>query len=161
MFNKIVTSCLLAATIAATPVSSVLAGPDPYIGEIRFVPFNFAPAGWAFCDGQLLAISQYSALFALLGTTYGGNGQTTFALPDMRGRVLIHRNNGPELTPYNLGETGGSERHTDNDSHATTGTGHNHSLIERNIVDRDTSKIQPYITLNCIIAIHGVFPPRP
>jgi microcystin-dependent protein len=60
---------------------------DPYIGEIRLVPFNFAPKGWAICAGQLLPINQNQALFALLGTTYGGNGQTTFALPDLRGRI--------------------------------------------------------------------------
>ena len=70
---------------------------------------NFAPRGWAFCDGQLLPISSNSALFSLLGTIYGGDGRTTFALPDLRGRVAIHEGNGPGLSPYNLGQRGGQE----------------------------------------------------
>jgi microcystin-dependent protein len=82
---------------------------DPYIGEIRMVGFNFAPQGWAFCDGQLLAISQNTALFSLLGTTYGGNGQTTFALPDLRSRVPMHKGQGPGLSSYLLGQNGGVE----------------------------------------------------
>ena len=71
---------------------------------------NFAPRNWAFCEGQLLAISQYSALFSLLGTTFGGDGRTTFGLPDMRGRVPIHPGNGPGLSSYKLGQKGGSEQ---------------------------------------------------
>ncbi len=82
---------------------------DPFLGEIRVSPLNFAPRGWAFCQGQLLAISQNTALFALLGTTYGGNGQTTFALPDLRGRVAVHVGQGPGLSPYDLGQVGGTE----------------------------------------------------
>lgn len=73
---------------------------------------NFAPRGWAFCDGQLLPISQYSALFSLLGTTYGGDGRTTFGLPDLRGRVAIHPGNGPGLSSIRLGEKGGTETNT-------------------------------------------------
>lgn len=82
---------------------------QPFIGEIRWVAFNFAPRGWATCDGQLLSIAQNTALFSLLGTTYGGNGQTTFALPDMRGRAPVHPGQGPGLTLRDLGEVGGSE----------------------------------------------------
>src|SRR5919109_3928213 len=82
---------------------------DPYVAEIRIFPFNFAPRGWAFCNGQLLPISQNTALFSLLGTTYGGNGQTTFALPDLRGRVPISSSQGPGLSNYDLGEIGGFE----------------------------------------------------
>src|SRR5262245_2996958 len=82
---------------------------QPYIGEIRMVGFNFAPLGWALCNGQLLAISQNTALFSLLGTTYGGNGQTTFALPDLRGRIPIHQGQGPGLSNRVLGEVGGQE----------------------------------------------------
>jgi microcystin-dependent protein len=82
---------------------------EPFIGQIMMVGFNFAPRGWAFCDGQLLPISQNQALFSLLGTTYGGDGHTTFALPDLRGRVAIHQGTGPGLTPRAMGQKAGSE----------------------------------------------------
>lgn len=86
-------------------------GIDPFIGEISMFGGNFPPRGYAFCDGQLLAISQYSALFSLLGTSYGGDGRTTFALPDLRGRVPMHWGIGPGLTPRTLGAKGGTETH--------------------------------------------------
>jgi microcystin-dependent protein len=82
---------------------------EPFLGQLMLVPYNFAPQGWAFCNGQILPISQNSALFSLLGTTYGGNGQTTFALPDLRGRVAISAGQGPGLQNYSLGEAAGSE----------------------------------------------------
>lgn len=82
---------------------------DPFLAEITLFAGNFAPRGWAFCSGQLLPISQNSALFSLLGTTYGGDGRTTFALPDLRGRVAIQEGNGPGLSSYNLGQRGGKE----------------------------------------------------
>jgi len=82
---------------------------EPFIGEIRMVGFNFAPRGWAFCDGSLLAISQYSALFSLLGATYGGDGRSTFALPDYRGRGPVGMGHGPGLTPVRQGEMAGIE----------------------------------------------------
>jgi microcystin-dependent protein len=82
---------------------------DPFVAEIRIFPFNFAPKGWAWCDGQLLPISQNTALFSLLGTTYGGDGKSTFALPDLEGRVPMHPGQGPGLSLHDLGETGGSE----------------------------------------------------
>jgi microcystin-dependent protein len=85
---------------------------DPFVAEIRIFPFFFAPKGWAFCDGQLLPISQNTALFSLLGTTYGGDGKSTFALPDMQGNVAVHTGGaqpGPGLSFYDLGQTGGSE----------------------------------------------------
>jgi microcystin-dependent protein len=82
---------------------------DPFVAEIRIFPFNFAPTGWAFCDGQLLPLSQNTALFSLLGTTYGGNGQSNFALPDLQGRAPMHPGQGPGLSLRDLGETGGSE----------------------------------------------------
>jgi microcystin-dependent protein len=85
---------------------------DPYLGEIRMVGFNFAPVGWMLCNGQLLPISQYQALFSLLGTTYGGNGTTTFALPDLQGRVPINQGQGLGLTPYTMGQNGGTENVT-------------------------------------------------
>jgi microcystin-dependent protein len=82
---------------------------EPYLGQIMLVPYNFEPRGWAFCNGQLLSIAQYTALFSLLGTTYGGNGQTTFALPDLRGRVPVSSGQGPGLSDYTLGEMAGQE----------------------------------------------------
>ena len=82
---------------------------DPFVAEIRIFPFNFAPRGWAWCDGQLLPLSQNTALFSLLGTTYGGDGKSNFALPDLRGRAPMHPGQGPGLSLHDLGETGGSE----------------------------------------------------
>jgi microcystin-dependent protein len=82
---------------------------DPFVAEIRIFPFNFAPRGWAFCDGQLLPLSQNTALFSLLGTTYGGDGRTTFALPNLQGRAAIAHGQGPGLTLRDLGEQGGSD----------------------------------------------------
>jgi microcystin-dependent protein len=82
---------------------------DPFIGQLMLFAGNFAPQGWALCDGQLLAISQNQALFSILGTTYGGNGTTNFALPDLRGRAPIHMGQGPGLSNYVEGEVGGSE----------------------------------------------------
>ena len=82
---------------------------DPFVAEIRIFPFNFAPRGWAWCDGQLLPISQNTALFSLLGTTYGGNGQSNFALPDLQGRAPMHPGQGPGLSLYDLGESSGTE----------------------------------------------------
>ena len=85
---------------------------QPYLGQIEAFPFNFAPKGWQPCQGQLLSISQNQALFALLGTTYGGNGTTTFALPDLRGRIAMGQGNGSGLTPRVIGEQVGEENHT-------------------------------------------------
>jgi microcystin-dependent protein len=82
---------------------------DPFVAEIRIFPFNFPPTGWAFCDGQLLPISQNTALFSLLGTTYGGDGKSTFALPDLQGSAAMHPGQGPGLSLYDLGQIGGSE----------------------------------------------------
>lgn len=82
---------------------------EPFLAEVRIFPYNFAPRGWAFCDGQLLPINQNQALFALLGTNYGGNGQTTFALPNLQGRTPIGPGQGPGLSDYQVGETGGVE----------------------------------------------------
>lgn len=82
---------------------------DPFVAEIRIFPFNFAPSGWAPCDGQLLPISQNTALFALLGTTYGGDGKSTFALPNLNGREAIHPGQGPGLSLIDLGESGGAD----------------------------------------------------
>jgi microcystin-dependent protein len=82
---------------------------DPFIGEIRLFPYNFAPRGWALCNGQLMSIGQNTALFSLIGTMYGGDGRTTFALPDLRGRVAVSSGQGPGLSTYDVGEAGGAE----------------------------------------------------
>ena len=82
---------------------------DPFVAEIRIFPFNFPPKGWAFCDGQILPLSQNTALFSLLGTTYGGDGKSNFALPNMQGNAPMHPGQGPGLSLHDLGETGGSE----------------------------------------------------
>jgi microcystin-dependent protein len=171
---------------------------DPYLGEIRVVPYNFAPRGWALCNGQLMAISQNTALFSLLGTTYGGNGINTFALPDLRSRVGVHVGQGPGLSPYDLGQQGGSETVT-----LTTGqlAPHGHPMnclnaagnqyqpnngvpaidagqnpqygptkavgtMAANIIGpsgggQPHNNVQPYLTLNYVIALAGIFPQRP
>lgn len=98
---------------------------DPFVAEIRIFPFNFAPRGWAWCDGQLLPLSQNTALFSLLGTTYGGNGQSNFALPDLQGRAPMHPGQGPGLSLHDLGETGGSDTVT---LLASETPAHTHSL---------------------------------
>ncbi|MCO5188783.1 MAG: tail fiber protein [Anaerolineae bacterium] len=106
---------------------------DPFIAEIKLFAGNFAPQGWAFCEGQILPIMQYQALFSLLGTTYGGDGRTTFALPDLRGRAPIH----PAAGSY-LGQKGGGIDVDDGDDIKTTAT----------------------LNLNYIIALQGTFPSR-
>ncbi len=85
---------------------------EPFVGEIRMFAGNFAPRGWAFCDGQLLAVSQNDALFSLFGTIYGGDGRTTFGLPDLRGRIPVHAGSGPGLSDRRLGSKGGAEQVT-------------------------------------------------
>lgn len=168
---------------------------DPFVAEIRIVGFNFAPRGWAFCDGQLLPISQNTALFSLLGTTYGGNGKSNFALPDFQGRSPMHQGQGPGLSLRDLGETGGSETVTllqsEIPSHNHTfnyvGINGNNSDPVNNVVaasettdafrttpdttlsptalgltgnNQPHNNMQPYLTLNFIIALQGVYPPR-
>lgn len=163
----------------------------PYVGEIRMFAGNFAPAGWMFCDGQLMPISENETLFQLIGTTYGGDGESTFALPDLRGRIPIHQGNG-----FILAETGGVESVTltvsqipshshpflANDS-SGGGTSPSGSVLARNAsadaYTSDTStglvalnpgsilptggsqphdNFQPYLCLNFIISLFGVFP---
>ena len=104
------TLSLVMMAMMASPSIAKAQATEPFLGQIAFVPYNFVPKNWAACNGQLLPISQNQALFALLGTTYGGNGTTTFALPDMRGRVLVHEGQAPGgSTNYTMGQTGGSE----------------------------------------------------
>ena len=170
---------------------------DPFVAEIRIVPFNFAPRGWAFCDGQILPISQNTALFALLGTTYGGDGRTTFALPNLRGRSAMNRGQGPGLSQRVMGESGGSattslqttqipaHTHTLSASAtASSGTpGANVALAgtaSAQVYRSPTALVgmadaalapagggqphnnrQPYLAVYHVIALQGVFPPRP
>ena len=167
---------------------------NPYIGEIQIVGFNFAPRGWAFCDGQLLSIAQNNALFALLGVTYGGDGRTSFALPDLRGRLPIHEGHGPGLPAYRLGEKAGaiqttltvqnlpSHSHTLKPRCATSGgaaktpAGNYHAdggdyigTHDATMADQETDASgggqafpvqSPYLALNFVIALVGVFPSR-
>jgi microcystin-dependent protein len=99
---------------------------DPFVAEIRIFPFNFAPKGWAWCDGQLMPLSQNTALFSLLGTTYGGDGKSNFALPDLQGRAPMHPGQGSGLSLHDLGETGGSETVTLLESEIPA---HSHALL--------------------------------
>jgi microcystin-dependent protein len=170
---------------------------DVFLGSLLLVPYNFEPKGWAFCDGRLLPIAQYTALFSLLGTTYGGDGVRTFALPDLRGRVPNSSGQGPGLSFYNLGQIGGTENTTLLLSNMPA---HNHLMntvsspgtsshppnqllasstsgsIYGNPASADStlaasaissagnsvpvSILSPYLTLNWIIALVGIFPSR-
>ena len=161
---------------------------EPFLSEIKIVSFNFPPKGWALCNGQLLPINQNQALFALLGTTYGGNGQTNFALPNLRGRVPIHEGNG-----HNLGEAAGSTAVTVNIQQLPThlhfvnasGTEANDNQPSNNVLgvvpgrtytdpaalttlnpgtitsvggSQPHNNMMPYLVLNFIIALQGIFP---
>lgn len=110
-----------------------------FLGEIRMFAGNFAPQGWAFCNGQLLAISQNDALFSLLGTTYGGDGITTFGLPDCRGRIPIHMGQGPGLSSYNLGTKGGVENVTLTLNQLPA---HNHGPLKASSLNADNAAAQ-------------------
>lgn len=169
---------------------------DPFVAEIRIVTFNFPPLGWAFCNGQILPLSQNTALFSLLGTMYGGNGQSTFALPNLQGRAAIHHGQGQGLSDRFIGEEGGSEFVTLLESEIPF---HNHNLMAANqpgdvnlptgnTLARSSNvsaygttastvqmkpnaltpaggslphnNMQPYLTLNFVIALQGIYPPR-
>ena len=171
---------------------------EPFLGEIRLFAGTFAPVGWNFCNGELLAISENDALFALIGTTYGGDGQATFALPDLRGRVPVHQGTGQGLSPYTIGQTGGAEAVTltvaqiPTHSHTlqvTTNQGTTadpkgnviaaapgtcsvfaarpaNTLYNSAHVSPSTSgnlpheNRQPFVAINYIIALQGIWPPQ-
>ena len=181
-----------ARRVEAAPLGGIF----PFIGEIRIFGGSFAPNGWAKCEGQILSIAQNTALFSLLGTYYGGNGVTTFALPDLRGRAPMQVGQGPGLSPHDLGEVGGLETHTlnvtemPNHTHAFRGSASNGlsdtpdgrvparmpSAIPQYRAAADVNlgaaavgtsgggpphnNLQPFIAVNYIIALQGIFPPR-
>jgi len=132
---------------------------EPLLGQIALFAGTFAPRGWAFCDGQLLAISQNTALFSLLGTTYGGDGRTTFALPDLRGRVPIHPGRGPGLTTRELGESGGDEE-TTGGSVSVVAADPADAGATQVASDAARSTMQPWACINYIIALQGIYPSR-
>ncbi|GAA0357380.1 phage tail protein [Bacillus horti] len=172
---------------------------DPFIGEIRVFSGTYAPLGWAFCNGQLIPISQNTTLFAILGTTYGGDGKTTFALPNLQGRVPLHAGNGPGLSQRILGQMGGEnavtliEANLPNHLHSVNvagsgtqaspegavwasggrGQAETYTSPNSNLVPMSPAAIspsggstphenkQPFLTVNFIIALEGIFPQRP
>jgi microcystin-dependent protein len=126
---------------------------DPFVAEIRIFPFNFAPRGWAWCDGQILPLSQNTALFSLLGTTYGGDGKSNFALPNLQGSAPMHPGQGPGLSLHDLGETGGSETVSLLESEMPS---HSHPLTAQTT---NASKSTP--AANSIARVAGVTPYLP
>lgn len=131
---------------------------EPFIAEIRAFGFNFPPRGWATCDGQLMPISQNSALFALVGTLYGGNGTSNFALPDLKGRVPMHPNQGPGLSPRTLGENGGAEQVTlvVNEMPA-----HAHALMVSNEIGEDRKPSGELLARSTGGPLYGPVPAQP
>ncbi len=141
--------------------SSMLFAQEPFIGEIRMFAGNFAPRGWAFCDGQTLSISQYSALFSLLGTNYGGDGRTTFNLPDLRGRTPVHVGQGNNMNEIRVGDRGGSESKELRKIRVFEEA--KEKSYETYTVKSSNSKMytrDPYLGVSFIIALHGIFPSR-
>jgi microcystin-dependent protein len=127
------------------------------IGEIRLFAGNFAPRGWAFCDGQLLAVSSNAALFSILGTTYGGDGRTTFALPDLRGRVPLHPGRGPGLQSYTLGQQAGNEIIR---GVPIPGGQQNPKSKSFALATAKNDNRQPSLAINYIICLQGLYPSR-
>ncbi|MFB9066962.1 phage tail protein [Pseudofulvimonas gallinarii] len=125
---------------------------DPFVAEIRIFPFNFAPRGWAWCDGQLMPLAQNTALFSLLGTTYGGNGQSNFALPDLQGRAPMHWGQGPGLTYRNLGEQGGQETVTLIESEIPA---HSHAVVVSAGDGNSTSPVDEMFATGIGLGMYG------
>jgi microcystin-dependent protein len=131
---------------------------DPFVAEIRIYPFNFAPRGWAFCNGQLLPISQNTALFSLLGTNYGGDGRSTFGLPNLQGRAVIHPGQGPGLSLYDLGQSGGSETVTLLQSEIPS---HTHALVASNEIGEDRKAVGEAMARSAGGPLYGPVPATP
>jgi len=136
---------------------------EPFVGEIKMVGFNFAPRGYAFCDGQLLLISQNTALFSLLGTMYGGDGRTTFGLPDLRGRFPMHAGNGSGLTDRPQAEKGGTEIEIVRGKPPILGWGTTKEIGNNTPTGAPVSEgpyMPPYLAIRFVIALVGIFPSR-
>src|ERR1700704_5497278 len=131
---------------------------DPFVAEIRIFPFNFAPKGWAWCDGQLMPLSQNTALFSLLGTTYGGDGKSNFALPDLQGRAPMHPGQGPGLSPHDLGETGGAGTVTLLPSEIPS---HTHALVASNEIGEDRKAVGEAVARSTGGPLYGPVPVNP
>ena len=143
-----------------------LGGSEPFIGEISWFAGSYAPRLWAFCDGQILAISDYCALFSLISNTYGGDGITSFALPDMRGRVPVHVGSGPGLSHRVRGEKGGYEEvYVTDVATVRVEPADEESQTAVSVISSDSqlrhNNMQPYLGITCIIALEGIYPPRP
>lgn len=185
--KKFVFLILVCLCLGFTKEEETPAYQEGFLGEVKMFAGNFAPRGWALCEGQLLSISQNTALFSILGTTYGGDGRTTFALPDIRGRVPVGTGNGPGLSPYRLGQRGGTENVTmtvlqapsmnysvpafdsskgvtpEAGSRAvlTVGNEPNTTIQTRNAGgNRSINNMQPNLAMNYIICLQGIFPSR-
>ena len=130
---------------------------DPFVAEIRIFPFNFPPKGWAFCDGQILPLSQNTALFSLLGTTYGGDGKSNFGLPNMQGNAPMHPGQGPGLSLHDLGETGGSETVLLQQSEMPS---HSHGLIASAADGTNTKPAGQLFAQGVGVSIWGTTPPN-
>ena len=131
---------------------------DPFVAEIRICPFNFAPRGWAFCNGQLMPISQNTALFSLLGVNYGGDGRSTFGLPNLQGRAVMHPGQGPGLSLRSLGETGGSDTVTLLQSEIPL---HAHSLVASNEIGEDRKAAGEAVARSTGGPLYGPVPATP
>jgi len=150
--KSLIAAATLGTALAAT-APSAQAGPDEYLGEIMVTAANFCPRGTAEANGRLLPIAQYNALFSLLGTMYGGDGRTTFGLPDLSGRTMIGTGNGPGLTPRTQGERGGVEMHNN---------GRSAKIDESGVPAQaaGSTNMQPYLVLKHCIVTNGIFPSR-
>ena len=136
---------------------------EAFIGSIIMFAGNFAPRNWVFCDGSVLKIADHSALFSILGTTYGGDGRTTFALPDLRGRVPMHPGSGPGLTPRSLGEKVGTEANPQQVANVHTNKEMSADSVSSMVVTgtgREIPNVQPSTCINFIICTTGIFPSR-
>lgn len=137
---------------------------DPILGQITIFAGNFAPRGWAFCDGQLLSISGNESLYSLLGTRFGGDGRTNFALPDLRGCFPIHRGQGPGLSARSIGQRGGHETVDLDASHLPSPTKMDVAtpnwIFRPRQIDLEHDNMPPFLCVNYIIAVEGVYPSR-